>query len=135
MVRLLKQSDIPAVLQMMYRLWLDFDGKHDFEKETVFVWEEGGVLSGFITVSVRPWVDGAESAPCPHIEGWYVEPNQRKQGIGKALVKAAEEWCIQQGYTEITSDALLDNAVSISAHKAIGFQPTEQLQFFKKKLV
>jgi aminoglycoside 6'-N-acetyltransferase I len=58
----------------------------------------------------------------------------RKHGIGGALVKAAEEWAVAHGHTEIASDALLDNTVSEQAHKALGFDEVERAIRFRKSL-
>ena len=52
-----------------------------------------------------------------------------------ALVAAAEDWGRARGCTEFASDALLDNAVSASAHLALGFEETvPRLRCFKKRL-
>jgi aminoglycoside 6'-N-acetyltransferase I len=134
MIRLMEKRDEPEVIKMMYDLWPDdFDGKL-IENETVFVYEHQGKLNAFITIGIRPYVDGADSSPCPHIEGWYVAPDSRRQGVGAELIKAAENWATSQGFTELTSDVLLENTVSLQAHEALGFKPTEKIQYFKKEL-
>jgi aminoglycoside 6'-N-acetyltransferase I len=116
------------------RLWPD-EVNHDFQQEHVFVFERrGGTLAGFASFSVRPFVNGADAAPCPHIEGWYVEPDARGLGVGRALISAIENWCAEHGFAELTSDACLANTGSLLAHAAIGFEPTEQVQYFRKSL-
>jgi aminoglycoside 6'-N-acetyltransferase I len=50
------------------------------------------------------------------------------------LVKAAEDWAIVRGYTEIASDALLENTISERAHKALGFAEVERAIRFRKGL-
>ena len=69
-----------------------------------------------------------------YLEGWYVVPESRRQGVGRALVSAAEEWARAQGCAEFASDALLDNDVSAVAHRAIGFEETVQIRCFRKVL-
>ncbi|MBO0734921.1 MAG: GNAT family N-acetyltransferase, partial [Methylocapsa sp.] len=70
-----------------------------FDGQQVFVWErEDGVIGGFASVSIRPFVDGVDAAPCPHVEGWFVEPAIRQSGAGRALIYAIEEWCRQRGF-------------------------------------
>ena len=61
-------------------------------------------------------------------------PQFRRQGIGRALIDAAEEWAIHQGCTEIGSDAEIDNDVSHAAHLRSGFQETGRVRTFRKKL-
>jgi aminoglycoside 6'-N-acetyltransferase I len=134
MIRDYHPSDNERLQIMLHALWSDYDGQEDLANEQVFVWDQDGVVMGFILIGIRPWVDGAESSPCPHIEGWYVEPELRRQGVGRALVRAAEDWCKAAGYTELTSDVLVDNDISLQAHVALGFTPTERVQYFKKIL-
>jgi ribosomal protein S18 acetylase RimI-like enzyme len=69
-----------------------------------------------------------------YLEGWYVEPDARRRGVGRALVAAAEQWAASQECTEFGSDALLDNDVSAAAHRALGFEETEHLRLFRKVL-
>lgn len=69
-----------------------------------------------------------------YVEGWWVAPDLRQQGVGRALFTAIEGWCRKHGYLELGSDAEIDNAVSLEAHVALGFQPTLRLQFFRKRL-
>jgi aminoglycoside 6'-N-acetyltransferase I len=49
-------------------------------------------------------------------------------------VKAAEDWARSQGLTEMASDTWLDNEVSIRAHLRMGYEETERLVHFAKKL-
>jgi aminoglycoside 6'-N-acetyltransferase I len=95
---------------------------------------EQGTLVGVLELSLRPYADGCESSPVPFIEGWYVAPKSRRQGVGAALVKAAEDWSLEQGYNEMASDALLENTISERAHKALGFDEVERAIRFRKEL-
>ena len=81
----------------------------------------GGGLCGFLEASVRPMADGCTTHPVGYVEGWYVDPDVRRRGVGRALVAAAESWPVSQGCREMASDAHLANAASIAAHKALGF--------------
>ncbi|MEO8129099.1 MAG: GNAT family N-acetyltransferase [Bryobacteraceae bacterium] len=130
----MRGSELSQVQALARQLWPDA-GDCDFQGEQLFVWErQTGSLGGFASFAIRPWVDGANSAPCPHVEGWFVEADIRRRGVGRALMVAIEEWCRKHGYLELTSDTLLDNQVSREAHAGIGFLPTEQIQYFKKAI-
>lgn len=108
---------------------------HDFWDEQIFVFDlGGGRLGGFISVSVRPWSEGSESQPVAHVEGWFVDRAIRREGIGSRLMRAAEQWALINGLTELCSDAAIDNIASIAAHERIGFEPTLRLQYFRKPL-
>ena len=69
-----------------------------------------------------------------NVEGWYVEPDLRGKGIGRALIARAEAWAKQMGFTELASDAELENEESIRAHGALGFRETFRLVHFVKSL-
>ncbi len=101
----------------------------------VFVAERpDGGLCGFVDTSIRPHVDGCTTRPVGYVEGWFVDPDVRLQGIGKKLVEAAERWAAAQGCKEMASDAHLGNTVSHEAHKALGFEESERLVHFRKRL-
>ena len=133
-VRLMRPGEVPEVTGMMRTLWPGGDS-YDFSDETVFVWDNGhGAPGGFVSFSLRPWAEGCESTPVPYIEGWWVAPELRQAGVGRALVAAVEQWCREAGYDELGSDVELDNTVSLRAHTAMGFEPTLRVQFFRKRL-
>jgi aminoglycoside 6'-N-acetyltransferase I len=58
----------------------------------------------------------------------------RRQGVGRALIAAVEVWARKQGLKELGSDTELENGSSIAAHAALGFEPTQRLQCFRKRL-
>ena len=92
------------------------------------------MLGGFLEAGTRKYAEGCDTSPVGYIEGWYVDEDLRGKGIGKALVKAAEDWTRLQGLTEMASDTWLDNEVSIQAHLKMGYEETERLVHFAKKL-
>ena len=77
---------------------------------------------------------GLEARPVGYIEGWYVDGDVRRQGVGRALVEAAEAWARSKGCRQMASDALIDNAVSIEAHARLGYREVERLVHFAKEL-
>jgi putative acetyltransferase len=93
-----------------------------------------GSLCGFVEASIRPFAEDCTTRPVGYVEGWFVDPDMRRQGIGRKLVKAAEEWAATHGCKEMASDALLENAVSHQAHKALGFEESGRLVHFRKRL-
>jgi aminoglycoside 6'-N-acetyltransferase I len=96
--------------------------------------EEDGSLAGFVEVGSRPYADGCDTSPVGYIEAWYVDPDVRRAGHGRALLAAAEEWARGQSYTEIASDALLDNRVSHAAHRQSGYEEVGRIVQFRKVL-
>lgn len=121
-------------LREMVRALLPTEPEYDFADEVVFVWEEQERLGGFASVSLRPWSEAVGSMPAPHLEAWYVLPELRRNGIGRALIQAVEQWCLEAGFEELGSDAETHNRISIAAHSAIGFEPNLRVQYFRKRL-
>jgi aminoglycoside 6'-N-acetyltransferase I len=90
---------------------------------------------GFVEASVRSdYVNGTESSPVAFLEGIYVVPNSRRQGIARALIATIEGWAVGVGCREFASDASLENSGSHTMHRALGFQETERVVFFRKSL-
>lgn len=105
--------------------------------EAVFVavdFANPSALRGFAEVSRRAYAEGCETSPVGFLEGWYVVPACRRQGVGRALVAAALDWARSMGCTEFASDAVADNALSAAAHKALGFEEVEVICCFRKRL-
>lgn len=143
-IRRAMQADKPEWLRMRLLLWPD-GTPEGFSKEMdglladpltpVFVAaRSNGKLGGFLEAGKRKYAEGCESSPVGYLEGWYVDEDLRKQGIGVALVEAAEEWARSQGLTEMASDTWLDNEISIQAHLKMGYEEIERLVHFAKKL-
>lgn len=92
-------------------------------------------LVGFAEVSRRLYAEGCSTSPVGFLEGWYVVPERRRRGIGRALVQAAEEWARALGCSEFASDALVDNSGSAAAHRSLGFEEVEIIRCFRKSLL
>ncbi|WP_027864661.1 aminoglycoside 6'-N-acetyltransferase [Massilia alkalitolerans] len=94
-----------------------------------------GEPQGLVEVALRSdYVNGTDSSPVGFLEGLYVNPAFRKQGVAAMLVKTAEQWVREQGCTEMASDALLDNTTSHAMHRTLGFEETERVVYFRKLL-
>lgn len=97
--------------------------------------DDQGAIVAFIEVDLRSHADGCDpNVPVGYIEGWFVCELSRGQGIGKALVKTAEDWARALGSTEMASDALIDNDGSFNAHTALGFEVVDRCVHFRKSL-
>jgi len=103
--------------------------------DVAFVAErEAGRLCGFAEASVRRYANGVDESPCAFLEGWWVDEDARRTGVGRALLYAVEEWARARGFTELGSDALLDNTLSHAVHQALGFEERERVVYFRKFL-
>lgn len=140
-------DDAAAWLRMREALWPDGESTgHAREIEQFFAGtlrmplavllaiDDAGEPVGFAELSIRAYAEDCVTDNVAYLEGWYVVPEARRRGVGRALVAAAEEWAVAQGCTEFASDALLDNAPSAAAHRALGFVETVQIRCFRKVL-
>ncbi len=94
----------------------------------------GGGLAGFAELGERAYAEGCDTSPVGFLEGWYVDADARRQGVGAALVRAGEAWARGRGYREMGSNTHLHNLVSQQAHEALGFEEVERLVEFRKAL-
>jgi aminoglycoside 6'-N-acetyltransferase I len=96
--------------------------------------DETGRPLGFAELSIRSYAEGCTTDNVAFLEGWFVMPDARGRGIGRALVAAGEQWARSQGCSEFASDAQPDNDASIAAHLALGFSDEGLVRCFSKKL-
>ena len=80
------------------------------------------------------YVNGTTSTPVAFLEGIYVLPESRRQGVAASLVAAVCGWARECGCDELASDAALENPLSHAVHRALGFEETERVVFFRKRL-
>ena len=80
------------------------------------------------------YVEGTNSSPVGYLEGIYVEPMYRKQGIAKKLLEECEKWSLKKGCTEFASDCELNNSISFNFHLSVGFEEANRIICFRKKL-
>lgn len=92
-----------------------------------------GLLAGFLELSIRAQASSS-GGPLPYVEGWYVDADVRRRGVGRALVAEAEHWARRRGYAELGSDTEIERLHSIAAHQALGFSEVERLVIFRKAL-
>jgi aminoglycoside 6'-N-acetyltransferase I len=80
------------------------------------------------------FVPDATQSPVGYVEGIYVTAEYRKQGVGNALIRYAEQWSLEQGCTQLALDALLDNPASHEFYAKVGFREVERVVFFIKSI-
>lgn len=109
--------------------------KLEREHLLTIVAREGDQIGGFAEASIRhDYVNGCETSPVVFLEGIYVLPEYRKRGVARALTEAVAAWGRASGCTEFASDALVENADSHAMHRALGFEETERVVCFRKRL-
>lgn len=145
-VRPLRENDMDEWFRLRKLLWDEStDEEHHAEMldiyehsdtQLVLVAElENGKLIGFLEASIRPFVEDCHSDHVGYLEGWFVEENYRRFGVGRQLVKSAENWARKKGCEEMASDAEVGNELSLRAHLKLGYEETSRLVHLRKDLV
>jgi aminoglycoside 6'-N-acetyltransferase I len=146
-VRDVRARDAPAWLRLRHALWPDQVESEHAAEITEFLEGRSGEslavlvaangadqLMGFAELSIRAYAEGCHTDRVAYLEGWYVVPDARNEGVGRALIAGAEAWGRSQGCVEFASDAELTNDASAAAHKALGFTEVGQVRCFRKDL-
>lgn len=144
-VRPAAPADAPEWARMRTALWPESPGDHRLEigryfeatrREALTLVAErpAGGLCAFLEAGTRPSAEGCVSSLVGYMEGWWVDPDCRHEGIGARLVRAAEDWARGLGLSEMASDTSLDNRASQQAHRALGYAAAERLVCYRKSL-
>jgi len=144
-VRQLEEKDFQEWRRLRRLLWDEVSDEEHLEEmrdifehtdtQLVLVGEtEKGNLIGFLEASIRPFVEDCLTDYVGYLEGWFVEPEFRRSGIGRELVRRAEEWARGKGCIEMASDSEIDNDLSVKAHSNLGYTETSRLVHWRKEL-
>jgi aminoglycoside 6'-N-acetyltransferase I len=146
-VRPLATADLERWADLRHALWPDQPREELAAEARAFLDGRGSMLEavlvavdladqavGLAELSLRPYAEGCTTTPVGFLEGWFVAPEWRARGVGRALVVAAEAWARAKGCREFASDTNLDNDGSAAAHAALGFEEVERIRCFRKSL-
>lgn len=145
-VRPLMEKDISDWFRLRKKLWDELsDDEHKAEmvdiyehpaSQLVLIAENNEQnLIGFLEASIRPFVEDCSTDHVGYVEGWFVEKNYRRRGLGGRLVRSAEIWAKSKGCKEMASDAEIGNDLSLKAHLSLGYEETSRLVHLRKDLV
>ncbi|WP_150739509.1 aminoglycoside 6'-N-acetyltransferase, partial [Pandoraea anapnoica] len=85
-----------------------------------------GDTIGFAEASIRhDYVNGCDTSPVVFLEGIYVVPPARRNGVAQALCASVEQWGISHGCAEFASDTQINNTEAQMIHQALGFTEME----------
>lgn len=141
-----RDVETPGWLELRKALWPDTAReRHRFamqvqvddpERYAAFIaYAASGAALGFAEVSLRlDHVNGTTSCPVAFLEGIYVSDRERRHGLGRQLLDAVLAWSALRGCRELASDALLANTVGQRVHRALGFEETERVVYFKRRV-
>lgn len=144
-VRPLEVKDFSEWFRLRKILWDGLsDDEHKAEMYDIFEHKDSqfvliaetdnGKLVGFLEASIRPFVEDCQTDKVGYLEGWFVEPEYRRGGIGGKLVGGAENWARGKGCEEMASDAEIENDLCLEAHLNLGYEETSRLIHLRKDL-
>jgi aminoglycoside 6'-N-acetyltransferase I len=104
-VRSVSPSDAATLLRMRHALWPEGAATEHHDEIDRFLAgsaqeplaillaeDPAGCALGFAELSIRPYAEGCRNRRVAYLEGWFVVPEARRRGVGRALLKAAKEW-------------------------------------------
>ena len=139
-IRPVEPADQAEWLRLRLELWPDSTAEEEAEVIDRFlagyplptlmaafvgVRPEGG-LCGLVEVAIHETAPGCTTDRIGFLEAWYVDPDWRGRGMGRALVARAA------GCREMASDTEPAYPLSPAAHAALGYE--EVARFFRKDI-
>ena len=103
------------------------------QDHAAFVAEKNGEVIGWIHVYVSHILESTNSFV--EIGGLVVDEEQRGLGVGKALVKAVEEWTIQSGFDDIRLRSAIKRVEAHKFYESLGYRIVKTQMRFEKKLI
>jgi GNAT superfamily N-acetyltransferase len=104
----------------------------DRDDHVVYVAElADGTLAGWIHATTTEMLEVGRRG---EIVGLVVDERHRGEGVGKRLVRAAEEWAARQGHTELTVRSNVTRDGSHPFYRHIGFEHVKTQHQYRKPL-
>lgn len=145
MIRRAERPDHPIWATMLARLH-PVQSVEEFEKELAslstlaepyiafLAFTDSGEPVGMVDARVRNYAEGAPNLRAAYVEDLWVDPEHRRTGVARALLRSVEMWARNQGLDWLGSDTAPDNQVSRDWHRRMGFDEIEQVVLFGKPL-
>src|SRR5262245_3857985 len=125
---LMTQLGYPSTSQQIAQRFERIDGQFN---QALFVADDGGQVVASVHVAANPYL---ENDPSAEILGLVVADGYRSQGVGRALVSAAEEWAARLGCGVVR---VRSNTIRTRAHAfydRAGFQRVKTQLCFEKSI-
>jgi GNAT superfamily N-acetyltransferase len=144
-VRPICPDDVPAVVALVREL-ADYErALHEVrlteEQLTGVLFGDSPALFGHVAVAedgevagIALWFLNFSTWRGTHgiyLEDLYVQPQHRGSGLGRELLRALAEVCVQRGYSRLEWSVLDWNTPSIEFYKAAGAVPMDEWTVFR----
>lgn len=137
-IRRAEEIDLKTWISLRQKLWpyhsleeLEADSRRILAESNqicFLLMEESVGASGFIEAAIYT----CEFQVYCHVEGWYVEPQFRREGFGRELLKEVEHWALHKAIPILTSDTNDKYPASPAAHIRAGFRELQPIRVFVK---
>ena len=101
------------------------------EFASAFVAVKDGIVAGWIQVSTRVTIESGEMA---EIVGLVVDESERGNGIGRRLVREAEDWAKRLSRTSLRVRTDIVRIESDSFYRKLGYTEVKKQTVFRKSL-
>src|SRR3954447_4732612 len=109
-----RASSLPAWRRMRQALWPEMTEEENASETEAMIKDSRSFIRialnsqgdslGFAEATLRrDNVNGCATSPVAFLEGIYVEPPVRRQGVARALAEVVEQWACQMGCREFAS--------------------------------
>ncbi|WP_375336979.1 GNAT family N-acetyltransferase [Rhizobium lentis] len=126
-IRKMRASDSQIWAEMRFKLWDSLSVEEhlgdigrmleDRKRTSYLALRPDNAPLGFAEICIREYANGCTAQPVPFLEGIWIDPKHRRQGVGRTLVEKMTADLIEQGFHEICSDAGIRNRRSHRAHQ------------------
>lgn len=134
-IRLIQHKDIPQFINLLAQLGYPQENRqvlktkikeYNSQQSKIYVSELNGKINGFISVFIFPFVH--EEGLIGRITALCVDEQNRQSGIGKALMKKAEEFCINNNCKriEVTSGNRKERQISHNFYERLGYKESRK---------
>ncbi len=139
-VRNMTVDDLDAVAPLLVQLGCDIDRDKvrrrflavaDAEDHALQVAVADNVIVGFLHLFARP---ALEKPPEVIIQAMAVDSARRKSGIGRHLIKEAEEWARNRGFRSIALSSQITRADAHAFYTRLGFDTAATSKLLRKAL-
>jgi GNAT superfamily N-acetyltransferase len=96
--------------------------------EVIFLAELDGETAGILRCIHSTGSPLLEPAQYGYVSSVYVVPKARECGVLRALLAAADRWCLDRGLDEMRLHNAADNPLANAAWEALGFEVAEHLR-------
>gem|GEM_PF-960755 len=101
----------------------EIEGQLTNANDTIFVAHKGEIAIGAAHVSLRrEYVEGTDGGAVGYLEGIFVLPEYRLNGIARSLLGECRKWAVQNECEAFASDCEIDNELSYRFHMKTGFE-------------